>query len=284
MRVLVTGATGYIGAHLVKALAKHGHTVIGSDFNLKQNDISAFVESFIPWDIRMPYLGKINDLDAVVHLAAKTKVAVSVEHPREFYETNVCGTMNVIDAVDTGHFLHCSTGCAMFPESSPYATSKFVAEDIVSELTRFSICRFFNVSGNDGFKKFDDSYYHLIRKAAAVANGLLPSISIYGTNYPTRDGTAVRNYSHVSDITDGLISLIDHGPTGEIENFGNTRGYSVREVISTVEAVSGKKLNVVEAPRRQGDIASSLMPYQSQFYVENRSLEDQCASALESEK
>lgn len=281
--VLVTGATGYIGSHVVKRLYEAGYSVTGTDFNLEQNDITPYVDDLINWDIRTP--GPITQhFDAVVHLAALTRVSDSVADPDSFYKTNVNGTVNLVHAVDFDHFVFCSTGSAFHPTSSPYAASKAIAEGFIQTLVpNYSICRFYNVSGNEGFQKFDDERSHLIRRLAATANGAYPDFRIFGRDYPTRDGTAVRSYVHVSDIADAIVRVVDHGPTTRVECFGTTTGYTVEEVFDAMTQVSGKNILKVYEPRRAGDIAESTMPEQSVFFVERHSLKDQCKSALQYE-
>ena len=284
MKVLVTGATGYIGSHLVKKLAQGGHKVYATDFNLDQNDISRYIEgNVLNWDIRH-ISHPVGEYDAVVHLAAKTMVSPSLKDPYNYYLTNIVGTQHVIDCTETDHFLYCSTGSAFHPGSSPYATSKRAGEDLVTLLPGHSIARFYNVSGNDGFKKFDDSHYHLIRKLAAVVNGLYPHIEVFGTDYPTRDGTTIRNYTHISDIVDALYRMVEHGPTKSVECLGNVDGYSVLEVIRAMADATGTVLNVRLGNRRPGEVAVSSLPEQSKFFIETKSIQNLCLSALEYER
>lgn len=281
--VLVTGATGYIGSHVVKRLYEAGYSVTGTDFNLEQNDITSYVDNLINWDIRT-HCPITQHFDAVVHLAALTRVSDSVADPDSFYETNVNGAYNVAKFVKNDHFIFCSTGSAFYPKSSPYAASKKITEMMLPDLIdNYTICRFYNVSGNEGFQKFDDERSHLIRRLAATANGVYPDFRIFGRDYSTRDGTAVRSYVHVSDIADAIVAVVDHGPTKKIECFGTTTGYTVEEVFDAMVQVSGKNILKFYEPRRAGDIAESTMPEQSVFFIERHSLADQCKSALQYE-
>jgi UDP-glucose 4-epimerase len=291
MRVLVTGATGYIGSHLVKSLAEWGNMVYATDFNMQQNNIEKYIVSGKPTycDIRHDTnysSGKFfgyTQFDVVVHCAAATKVSLSVTDPYNYYLTNIVGTQNIINHVEFDHFIYCSTGSAFQPGSSPYATSKRAAEDLVSILPKYTITRFYNVSGNDGMRKYDDGYFHLIRKAAAVANRKFPKLDIYGTDWETRDGTTVRNYTHIKDIVDATVAIVHNGPTNKIECLGTKRGSTVREVVAAMKSISWD-FPTEDAPRRPGEVAISTMPEQSRFFVENESLVDMCKSAMEYEK
>lgn len=285
MKLLVTGATGYIGSHFVKAAAEAGHSILAADYNWNQNDISEYTRKFFNWDIRVESK-HIHNIDKVVHIAAKTKVPESVKNPYDYYLTNVIGTANVakslIDPVD--HFIYCSTGSAFEPESNPYAGSKYAGELVAKQYyDRTSVVRFYNVSGNDGMSKFDDEYSHLIRKAAAVVNGKFDKLYIHGTDYDTRDGTCIRNYTHIKDITDSLLRIVENDPTNEIDCLGSPNGYTVKEVIDTMRSVSNTQFEVVETSRRDGDVDISTVPYESKYFKEEKTLEDMCLDALKYE-
>ena len=285
MRLLVTGATGYIGSHFVKTAAEAGHSILAADYNWNQNDISEYTRKFFNWDIRVESK-HIYNIDKVVHIAAKTKVPESVKNPYDYYLTNVIGTANVakslIDPVD--HFIYCSTGSAFEPESNPYAGSKYAGELVAKQYCdRTSVVRFYNVSGNDGMSKFDDEYSHLIRKAAAVVNGKFDKLYIHGTDYDTRDGTCVRNYTHVKDIVDSLLRIVENDPTNEIDCLGSSKGSTVREVIDTMRKVTNAPFEVEETGRRSGDVAVSTVPYESKYFKEEKTLEDMCLDALKYE-
>lgn len=284
MKIAVIGATGYIGSHLSYQLKNKNFTVDGFDVNLNQNQIN-FIDNLIHYDIR----NKIkfpSKYDCVVLLAAKTKVHHSVLNPFSYYETNLLGTKNVLESFNTDHLIFASSGSAFNPGSSPYARSKRAAEDVIIEHgTPFTNLRFYNVSGNDGFHKFDEERYHLIRRAAATANGLYNSINIYGNDYNTPDGTCIRNYTHINDIVGGILNSIEHGPMNTpYECLGNTTGYSVKEVIDTIKNISGVDFPVFYKSRRLGDVDKSVVPKSSILFKENYSLKDQCRSALDYER
>lgn len=285
MRVLVTGATGYIGAHFVKAMAERGHEVIGTDVRTDQNDISKYTSDFFQWDILSKEKGPVL-YDKVVHLAAKTKVNLSMNNPWLYYQTNIQGTKNVIDAFDCDHFIYCSTGSAFNPDCSPYSASKLCGEYVTRQFCpNQTIVRFYNVSGNDGFNKYDYEHFHLIRKAAATANGVYDSMTINGTDYDTRDGTCIRNYTHVVDIVNGLVNATEASPcNNEWECLGTTEGVTVREVIETMKQVAGVNFRVEEVGRRLGDAPVSTIPSVSKFFKLTKTLEDQCLDALKVEK
>ncbi len=287
MRILVTGATGYIGAHVVKALALRGHEVHATDYNTNQNDLSEYVktENFIPIDIRNDF-GKCGKVDKVIHIAAKTKVPASVKDPWNYYRTNVLGTKHVIDGWDHDHFIYCSTGSAFEPGSNPYAATKWGGELITKQFcSKHSIVRFYNVSGNEGMHKFDDDVSHLIRKAAKVANknNNHPIMPIYGTDYNTRDGTCIRNYTHITDIVNSLVRIAENAPTGAIDCLGAPEGISVREVIQCMKHVSGVNFRVEELDRREGDVAISTVPTKSKYFKQTKTLLHMCKDALRSE-
>jgi len=293
MRILVTGATGYIGAHVVKALHDNGHKVSATDYNMEQNDVEKYAE-VSNWDIRNPARRFSYDkYDKVVHIAAMTKVPNSVKEPYNYYLTNVMGTKHVIDHANANHFVYCSTGSAFEPSANPYAATKHGGELITKQFCpNYSLVRFYNVSGNDGFLKYDEDVSHLIRKAARVANSVKyrsndkesRHMNLYGTDFDTRDGTCIRNYTHIKDIVDGVVRITEADATNQVECLGSPKGVSVLEVIDTMKKVSGIDFTVNIAGRRDGDIAVSTVPDESKFFTETKTLEDMCRDALEVEK
>ena len=287
MKILVTGATGYIGAHICKALKERNHWVLATDYNDNQNDISQWCDEYINVDIRK-LSGKYYKVDKIVHVAAKTKVGPSVDEPWDYYNTNVNGTKNISEAFKCDHFIYCSTGSAFNPGSNAYAATKWGGELITQQFhDKYSLVRFYNVSGNNGFHKFDDEVSHLIRKAARVVNSKgndHPYMPLFGTDYDTRDGTCIRNYTHIRDIVDGIVRITEADATNQVECLGSPTGVSVREVIYTMKKVSGIDFKVEPLDRRPGDIAISTVPTESKFFRETQTLEDMCRDALEYEK
>jgi|SaaInl74LU_5_DNA_1037368.scaffolds.fasta_scaffold00849_8 UDP-glucose 4-epimerase len=277
MKVLVTGATGYIGSHVCKLLKEHGHTVVGWDTEIhgETNDVAAYCDYYDNVDVTGQYVSGI--YDAVVHLAGRSVVPQSLKEPTEYYRVNVMGTANLLDRVDTNHILFASTSSA-WEMASPYARSKVAAEDVIKEKADgYTIFRFFNVSGTDGVNRQLGDPTHLIRIAAEAASGRRDKVEIYGTDYDTRDGTCIRDYIHVADLVSAIVSAVERGPANtDYECLGSNVGYSVREVINTMETVTGKKLNITEAPRRAGDAVSSVVDNLSSLVTLTKSIEDMC--------
>jgi UDP-glucose 4-epimerase len=276
LKVLVTGATGYIGSHVCRLLKEHGHYVNAWDINIhgEHNDVLAYCDNYAQFDITEWVYGSY---DAVVHLAGRSVVPDSLKEPTEYYRVNVMGTANMLDRVDTGHMLFASTSSA-WEMASPYARSKVAAEDVIKEKARgYTIFRFFNVSGTDGVNRQLGAASHLIRVAAMVAAGKLPEIKIFGTDYPTRDGTCIRDYIHVVDLASAIVKAVEAGPQNTpYECLGSNHGYSVLEVLDVMERVTGKQLNKTLAPRRTGDAVSSVVDNLSNFVTLTKTIEDMC--------
>jgi UDP-glucose 4-epimerase len=276
MKVLVTGATGYIGSHVCKLLKEHGHHVTAWDINIHSefNDIRAYCDHYDSFDITKWVYASC---DAVVHLAGRSVVPDSLREPTEYYRVNVMGTANMLDRVETGHMLFASTSSA-WEMASPYARSKVAAEDVIKEKANgYTIFRFFNVSGTDGINRQLGAATHLIRVAAMVAAGKTPEIKIFGTDYDTRDGTCIRDYIHVVDLASAIVKAVEAGPQNTpYECLGSNRGYSVLEVLDTMERVTGKRLNRTIAPRREGDAVSSVVDNLSNFVTLTKTIEDMC--------
>jgi len=204
-------------------------------------------------------------------------VPQSLLEPTEYYRVNVMGTANLLNNVTTDHILFASTSSA-WEMASPYARSKVAAEDVIKEKANgYTIFRFFNVSGTDGVNRQLGTPTHLIRVAAMVAAEKLPNIEIFGTDYDTRDGTCIRDYIHVVDLAAAIVTAVEIGPANTpYECLGSNVGYSVREVISTMEQVTGKKLTTIESQRRDGDAVSSVVDKLSDRVTLSKSIEDMC--------
>jgi UDP-glucose 4-epimerase len=278
MKVLVTGSNGYIGSHVVKALKENGHWVEGWDINYHtvRNDVSKYLNVFEELDITDRF-NVHGTYDAVVHLAGRGSVPLSIKEPSEYYRVNTFGTSNLLDKVNTDHFIFASTSSA-WEMASPYARSKVAAEDIIKEKSNgYTNFRFFNASGTNGVFRQLGPATHLIRVAAMVAAGKLPKIDVFGLDYDTRDGSCIRDYIHVSDIADSIIRAISYGPKNNpYECLGRNTGYSVLEVIDTMERVTGKTLQKNIAPRREGDAVSSVVDELSDYCKLTKTLEDMC--------
>lgn len=276
MRVLVTGATGYIGSHVCKILKEHGHAIEAWDINIwgQYNDISHYCDYFYHYDVTKNVKG---EYDAVVHLAGRSLVEPSVQQPTLYYRTNIIGTANMLDRVKTDHFIFASTSSA-WEMASPYARSKVAAEDVIKEKANgYTIFRFFNVSGTNGHFHQLNPPSHLIHVAALCAAGKIPQINIYGTDYPTRDGTCIRDYVHVGDLASAIVKAVETGPVNTpYECLGSNQGYSVLEVLDTMERVTGIKLNRVYTGRRPGDAVSSVVDKLSDFITLEKTIEDMC--------
>lgn len=276
MQVLVTGATGYIGSHVCKSLKEHGHEVTGWDINIhgEYNDVSSYCDYFEYRDVTKDVRG---DYDAVVHLAGRSVVPQSMKEPTEYYRVNVMGTANIIDHISTDHIIFASTSSA-WEMASPYARSKVAAEDVIKEKADgYTIFRFFNVSGTNRINRQLGFPTHLIRVAAMVAAEKLEYVEVYGTDYPTRDGTCIRDYIHVVDLADSIVHAVEHGPINTpYECLGSNSGFSVLEVLDVMERVTGKKLNKVMSSRRNGDAVSSVVDNLSSLCKLSKTIEDMC--------
>ncbi len=285
--ILVTGGAGYIGSHAVLALKQAGYNVVIFD-NLEYGhqelvDSVLGVELFIGDTRDRASLDRVfatHQIDAVMHFAAYIAVGESVEKPGMYYENNVIGTLNLIEAMRAAdiHKLVFSSTCAVygipattpivedcpFAPISPYATSKLMVENILSDFDtahNFKSVRFryFNASGADPLGRLGEDHTpetHLVPLVLFAAMGKREHISVYGTDYPTPDGTCIRDYIHVQDLAAahvlGLAYLLAGGDS-QVFNLGNGNGYSVKEVIETAKQVTGKEIKVVYGDRRAGD-------------------------------
>ncbi|HTU84856.1 MAG TPA: UDP-glucose 4-epimerase GalE [Solirubrobacteraceae bacterium] len=281
MKLLVTGGAGYIGSIVAKQLLDGGHQVTVFD-NLQQGHRSAIPPNaeLVVADLRdRPAVDSAlaGGFDGVLHFAALALVGESVSHPERYYGTNVLGTFNLLEAMVAAGVprLVFSSTCAVYgqpdevpiPETAPprpinaYGASKLAVDLMIRDfctahgLGAVSL-RYFNVAGaSDGLGEDHDPETHLIPNILRVALGDAPAVKVYGTDYPTPDGTAIRDYIHIDDLATAHLLALDGVRPGEhrIFNLGNGNGFSVRDVIAAARAVTGVDIPAEEAPRRSGD-------------------------------
>ncbi|GAB4414812.1 MAG: UDP-glucose 4-epimerase GalE [Thermodesulfovibrionales bacterium] len=284
MRILVTGGAGYIGSHVVRTLGEKGHDVLTLD-NLSYGHREAVLYGgLIVADLsdREKLREVFRDFmpDAVMHFAAYIVVPESVREPVKYYRNNFCNALNLIEAClefNVKRFIFSSSAAVYgIPENipvneeaqlnpiNPYGRSKVMVENLLSELSSIRdfhhvSLRYFNVSGADekariGQNRKDAT--HLITLAVRTALGKRPHLEIYGTDYPTPDGTCIRDYIHVDDLSDAHVIALEYlsdGGKSDIFNCGYGHGYSVREVVEATKKVAGVDFRVIEAGRREGD-------------------------------
>jgi UDP-glucose 4-epimerase len=283
--ILVTGGAGYIGSHVVKALGQAGYDRIVVLDNLCTGFRNAVLYGdFIEGDSgdRALVSRTLRDfeVESVLHFAAHTIVPESVENPLKYYGNNTCKTRNLLECCqDAGvrHFIFSSTAAVYgIPKTSyalensppspinPYGTSKLMSETMLRDLSlatplRHVILRYFNVAGSDPDGLIGQSTRNatlLIKVAAEVAIGKRERLYIFGTDYPTPDGTGIRDYIHVTDLADAHVKALAYlraGGESTTLNCGYGHGYSVREIVNTMNRVNGREIPVEERPRRAGD-------------------------------
>jgi UDP-glucose 4-epimerase len=288
MTILVTGGCGYIGSHMVHELADAGEQVVVLD------DLSTGFRSALPKSVPL-IVGNVGDeklvaellrthaVSAIVHFAASIVVPDSVREPLRYYHNNTGNTRALLkSAVDHGvrHFIFSSTAAvygnpASVPVSedaplqpmSPYGTSKLMSELILRDTSaahglKYVVLRYFNVAGADPKLRTGQSTVgatHLIKAAVETVLGLRQRLDVFGTDYPTADGTCIRDYIHVTDLVRAHSVALAHlrsGGDNRIFNCGYGRGYSVLEVIEAVKRVSGRDFATRLAERRPGDPAA----------------------------
>ena len=286
MKILVTGSLGYIGSHLCKLLSALDYEVTGWD-NLfhKEGNTDHCNKGTTNTDFTNIPIFKQHEFDVVVHLGGRSVVPRSMIEPSEYYRVNTMGTLNLLEKIKTKHFIFASTSSA-FEMKSPYARSKVAAEDIIKEKSNnYTIFRFFNVSGSDGVNHQLGPASHLIRRAALAATDKIDNLEIFGTDYNTRDGTAIRDYIHVLDLCDSIVHAIDNGPMNTpYECLGSQHGWTVREVIKSMEHVTDKKINTIESQKRNGDAEVCLVDKLSSLCNITRSIEQMCFDQYELER
>ena len=287
MRLLVLGGAGYIGSHTAVELLDRGHEVVIAD-----NLITGYKQAvpkeavFYQGDIRdynfLNNLFKTEKIDAVIHFAAFSLVGESVTNPLKYYENNLYGTKVLLQAMIDNNVdkIVFSSTAATYGEpenipilesdrtcpTNPYGETKLAMEKMMkwsanAYQLRYVSLRYFNACGAHKSGKLGEAHNpesHLIPLVLQVPNGKRESVSIYGTDYDTPDGTCIRDYIHVTDLAEAHILAVEYlmkGGESNVFNLGNGVGYSVREVIETARKVTGHPIPAIEIPRRAGDPA-----------------------------
>jgi len=284
MRVLVTGGAGYIGSHVVKALGENGYEVAVYDNLSTGNRWAVLFGELFEGDLADKELLKtvIKSFkpDAVMHFAAFIQVDESVREPLKYYRNNTINTINLLETlVEEGinKFIFSSTAATYgIPETmpvtedtpqkpiNPYGASKLAVEGVLRDLAvankmQYVALRYFNVAGADGKCRIGQAYKyatHLITRALKTAKGEFEKLTIFGTDYPTKDGTCIRDYIHVDDLADAHLIALEYllkGGKSDVFNCGYGHGFSVKEVVEEVKKVTGINFKVVEGERREGD-------------------------------
>ena len=284
MNILVTGAAGYIGSICAEVLLSRGMNVIVLDSLLEGHRAAvppgaAFCHVDLGNREQIESVFAQHDIDAAMHFAAEALVAKSVKEPSVFYATNVACGVNLLDAM-TRHgvrkFIFSSTAATYgepkivpIPEDhpkapiNPYGKSKLIFEEILADYKSYTglqyvSLRYFNAAGASLERgEHHRVETHLIPRVLDAAAGVLPHVDVFGTDYPTSDGTCVRDYIHILDIADSHVRALEEidRVSGEAFNVGNSRGFSILEVIDAAERITGRKIPRKLAPRRPGDPA-----------------------------
>ena len=281
-KILVVGGAGYIGAHIAWLLQEGGYQVrIYDDFsNGLKSRVEGKFKDVVIGDVldRKLLVNSLADIDGVIHLAAKKAVGESVSNPLKYYENNVGGTLNILAAMSVNgvkNLIFSSTAAVYSPSEklaiseddlteplSPYGQTKLLAEKLISNVTSAEglsaiSLRYFNVVGSLRDEFGDNSKDNLVPKVfAALKSGAEPEI--YGDDYPTKDGTCIRDYIHVGDLAEAHILALEQvfkSKVNEIYNVGSGDGYSVAEMISQISKTIGKTLTPKIVARRAGDTA-----------------------------
>ena len=285
-KVLITGGAGYIGSHTVKKLGEAGYEIVVYD-NLSTGAADAIlygelVQGNIHDIERLSRVFATHKFDAVLHFAASISVPESLEKPLDYYYNNTCNVVNLLRCCQMygiDKFVFSSTAAVYgeikdYPVKetaptipiNPYGQSKLMSERIIRDYARASelkyiILRYFNVAGADSSGKIGQigrQAEHLIKVGCDAALGIRPYASIFGTDYPTPDGTGIRDYIHVEDLATAhvdALAYLERESTSQILNCGYGRGYSVKEVLLKIQEVSGVNFAINETPRRKGDPA-----------------------------
>jgi UDP-glucose-4-epimerase GalE len=284
--LLITGGAGYIGSHTVKNLLAQGERIVVLD-NLAFGHTDALPKgkvTFVRGDMADSHLVDLifteHKPEAVLHFAAFAYVGESVENPLKYYRNNLSAPLTVLDAMqrhDVRRFIFSST-CATYgnPRSmpmdeshpqdpvNPYGASKWMLERVLKDCDvawglKSVFLRYFNASGSDPDGEIGEDHdpeTHLIPRVLMAATGEIGSLTVFGTDYPTPDGTCIRDYVHVNDLASAhalALGYLRGGGDSTAVNLGTGRGFSVKEIISTAEKVTGRAIPVTYGPRRAGD-------------------------------
>jgi UDP-glucose-4-epimerase GalE len=284
MRILITGGAGYIGSHTAKLLAAFGHSPIvlddftqGHDWAVKWGPLE---RGSLADQGRLREVFAAHKVEAVVHFAASALVGESMSQPTKYFRNNTVATLNLLDAMCEAGIatIVFSSTCATYgdpvrvpidethPQApvNPYGESKLMVEKILRWYgsaygLKWIALRYFNAAGADPDGEIGEDHdpeTHLIPLVIGAALGTRPPVKVFGTDYPTPDGSAVRDYVHVMDLADAhrrALEGLGNGTASQAINLGTGQGHSVRSVIDTVNRVGGKKVPFEEAPRRAGD-------------------------------
>ncbi len=282
--ILIVGGAGYIGSHINKFLHSQGKKTLVLD-NLSYGH-SEFVKwgEFIEGDLSdeklLSQIFEKYPIDAVMHFAAFTYVGESVENPQKYYKNNLENTLNLLNVMKDYHvnkFIFSST-CAVYGEPeklplsedhplnpvNPYGNTKLMVEKILEDYSQaynfnYVSLRYFNAAGADPDMEIGEWHNpetHLIPLVLDAASGRRESVSIYGTDYPTPDGTCIRDYIHVLDLAQAhykALEYLNENNNSQVFNLGNGNGFSVKEIIETCQEVTGRKIKVIEDAPRPGD-------------------------------
>ena len=300
MNVLVTGGAGYIGSHAVRELLAAGHGVVVLDNLVKGHRTAIPKEApFVQADIRdAAILAKTfasHAIDAVMHFAAASEVGESMANPAKYYRDNVAATLSLLESMQAANVrkIVFSSTAAVYgePECCPiredarlcptnvYGRTKLVIENMLADFAMaygfsYVALRYFNAAGAlpaGGVGEDHTPESHLIPLILKTALGQRSAISIYGTDYPTPDGSCIRDYIHVTDLATAHVLAIEHLQAGgepRTYNLGSQHGFSVREVVAEAKRITGVDFPVVEAPRRSGDpavLVASSAKFQQDF-------------------
>jgi len=292
MRILVTGAAGYIGSYTTLKLQEEGHWTLGYDNLSKGHKDFIFTNKFIKGDVHnknlLTKILKKYDIEAVMHFAAFIEAGESMENPKKYFYNNTVGTISLLDAIvecNVKYFIFSSTAAlygnpdklpieedAPLVPTNPYGESKLLIEKILNWYSqiydfKYISLRYFNAAGADSKLRTGELHNpetHLIPLAVQTALGKREALYIYGTDYRTKDGTCIRDYIYVEDLADAHIKALNYlvkKNKSDVFNLGSGNGWTVKEVVETVKKVTGKNFKVIETSRRKGDpeilIASS---------------------------